>query len=427
MKEIFTSVSKKDELEKIQPRERKDHSLERFVDAQERMYDRALAEVKDGKKLSHWIWYIFPQLKGLGESYNSYFYGIDNIEEASAYLKHPILGARLREITATFLNLKGVNAQDVFGFLDAMKVRSCMTLFDEVAEDDLYRKVIDRYYGGLADEKTLVLLSKSDAPFLCGAIAGDIIGSVYEFSPFKSTEFSLFCYSSEFTDDTVMTVANADWLLSRDSLFGIMQDWGNRYPTAGYGGMFLNWLQNYDPQPYNSFGNGSAMRVSPVGWAFDTLEKTLEAAKQSAEVTHNHPEGIKGAQATAACIFLARTGKSKQEIKEYIENTFSYNLSRTCDEIRPSYYFDVTCQGSVPESIIAFLDSTDFESAIRLAVSLGGDADTMGAITGGIAEAFYGGVPEHIRKEVQKRLPKEFINVMQEFYAKFILIQSPTK
>lgn len=427
MKEIFTSVSKKDELEKIQPRERKDHSLERFVDAQERMYDRALAEVKDGKKLSHWIWYIFPQLKGLGESYNSYFYGIDNIEEASAYLKHPILGARLREITATFLNLKGVNAQDVFGFLDAMKVRSCMTLFDEVAEDDLYRKVIDRYYGGLADEKTLVLLSKSDAPFLCGAIAGDIIGSVYEFSPFKSTEFSLFCYSSEFTDDTVMTVANADWLLSRDSLFGIMQDWGNRYPTAGYGGMFLNWLQNYDPQPYNSFGNGSAMRVSPVGWAFDTLEKTLEAAKQSAEVTHNHPEGIKGAQATAACIFLARTGKSKQEIKEYIENTFGYNLSRTCDEIRPSYCFDVTCQGSVPESIIAFLDSTDFESAIRLAVSLGGDADTMGAITGGIAEAFYGGVPEHIRKEVQKRLPKEFINVMQEFYAKFILIQSPTK
>jgi ADP-ribosyl-[dinitrogen reductase] hydrolase len=162
------------------------------------------------------------------------------------------------------------------------------------------------------------------------------------------------------------------------------------------------------------------MRVSPVGWAFDTLEKTLEAAKQSAEITHNHLEGIKGAQATAACIFLARTGKSKQEIKKYIESTFGYNLSRTCDEIRPHYCFDVTCQGSVPESIIAFLDSTDFESAIRLAVSLGGDADTMGAITGGIAEAFYGGVPEHIRKEVLKRLPKEFINVMQGFYAKFI-------
>lgn len=357
IKEIFTSFSKKEELEKIQPKERKDHSLERFVDAQEQMYDRALAEVKNGKKLSHWIWYIFPQLKGLGESNNSHFYGIDNIEEASAYLKHPVLGVRLREITATFLNLKGVNAQDVFGFLDAMKVCSCMTLFDEVSEDDLYRKVIDRHYDELADEKTLVLLGKSKAKFLCGAIAGDIIGSIYEFRPFKNTDFSLFSDSSEFTDDTVMTIANADWLLSGDSLLGIMQDWGNRYPTAGYGGMFLEWLQTYDPQPYNSFGNGSAMRVSPVGWAFDTLEETLEAAKQSAEITHNHLEGIKGAQATAACIFLARTGKSKQEIKEYIESTFCYNLSCTCDEIRPNYCFDVTCQGSVPESIIAFLDN----------------------------------------------------------------------
>ena len=162
------------------------------------------------------------------------------------------------------------------------------------------------------------------------------------------------------------------------------------------------------------------MRVSPVGWAFNTLEETLEAAKQSAEITHNHPEGIKGAQATAACIFLARTGKSKEDIKEYIEKTFGYNLSRTCDEIRPTYKFDESCQGTVPESIIAFLDSTDFESAIRLTVSLGGDADTMGAITGGIAEAFYGGVPEQIRKEVLKRLPNEFIEVMQKFYQKFV-------
>ena len=162
------------------------------------------------------------------------------------------------------------------------------------------------------------------------------------------------------------------------------------------------------------------MRVSPVGWAFNTLEETLEAAKQSAEITHNHPEGIKGAQATAACIFLARTGKSKEDIKEYIEKTFGYNLSRTCDEIRPTYKFDESCQGTVPESIIAFLDSTDFESAIRLTVSLGGDADTMGAITGGIAEAFYGGVPEHIRKEVLKRLPNEFIDVMSKFYLKFV-------
>ena len=269
-------------------------------------------------------------------------------------------------------------------------------------------------------ERTLAILGKLDVKFLCGAIAGDIIGSFYEFNATKKYDFYLFTPFSKFTDDTVMTVANADWLITGDSLLGVMQDYGNRYPHAGYGGMFRTWLKEDEPKPYNSFGNGSAMRVSPVGWAFDTLEKTLEAAKESAKITHNHPEGIKGAQATAVCIFMARTGKSKQEIKEYIENTFGYNLNRTCDEIRPDYHFDVTCQGSVPESIIAFLESTDFESAVRLAVSLGGDADTMGAITGGIAEAFYGGVPEHIRKEVLKRLPNEFINVMQKFYQKFV-------
>ncbi len=404
----------------MQSHERKEHSLERFVDAQERMYERALVEVKNGQKVTHWIWYIFPQLKGLGESYNSQYYGINDIEEARAYLHHPVLGGRLREITTAFLNLTGVKAQDVFGYLDAMKVRSCMTLFNEVAKDDLFKRVLDRYYSGLADEKTLAILGKLDVKFLCGAIAGDIIGSIYEWNRTKETDFHLFTLSSKFTDDTVMTVANADWLLTGDSLLGIMQDYGNRYPHAGYGGMFRSWLREDEPKPYNSFGNGSAMRVSPVGWAFDTLEETLEAAKQSAEITHNHPEGIKGAQATAACIFLARTGKSKQEIKEYIEQTFGYNLNRTCDEIRPDYHFDVTCQGSVPESIIAFLESTNFESAIRLAVSLGGDADTMGAITGGIAEAYYGGVPEHIRKEVLKRLPNEFIDVMQKFYQKYI-------
>ena len=421
IKEIFSFFQKKEEEpKKVQPKERKDHSLERFVDAQERMYEMALAEVKSGKKLSHWIWYIFPQLKGLGSSNNSIYYGIDDIEEARTYLAHPVLGTRLREITSVFLNTVGKNAQDVFGYLDAMKVRSCMTLFNEVAEDDLFRKVLDRYYNGCADGKTLAILGKLDVKFLCGAMAGDIVGSAYEFNPTKNLGFYLFNPFSKFTDDTVMTVANADWLLTGDNLWVIMQDYGNRYPFAGYGGMFRNWLREDAPKPYNSFGNGSAMRVSPVGWAFDTLEETLEVAKQSAEVTHNHPEGVKGAQATSACIFLARKGKSKEEIKEYIEKTFGYNLNRTCDEIRPTYDFDVTCQGSVPESIIAFLESTDFENAIRLAVSLGGDADTMGAITGGIAEAFYGGVPEHIRKEVLKRLPKEFIEVMQKFYQKFV-------
>lgn len=254
---------------------------------------------------------------------------------------------------------------------------------------------------------------------ILGAIAGDIIGSIYEFNSTKNVDFLLLSESSVYTDDTVMTVANADWLLSGDALKGVMLDYGNRY-AASYGGWFFSWLWSENPQPYNSWGNGSAMRVSPVGWAFGTLEETLEAAKQSAEVTHNHPEGIKGAQATAACIYWARKGKTKQQIKENVEALFGYDLSRTCDEIRPTYEFEPSCQKTVPESIIAFLESTDFESAIRLAVSLGGDADTMGSITGGIAEAFYGGVPEHIRKEVLKRLPDEFIEVMQKFYQKFV-------
>ncbi len=265
-----------------------------------------------------------------------------------------------------------------------------------------------------------------DKGILLGAIAGDVIGSVYEFWPVKSTDFDLFTTSSKHTDDTVMTVANADWLLTGDSIQGVMLDYGNRYAGAGYGGMFCEWLFYMDePKPYNSWGNGSAMRVSPVGWAFDSLEETLEAAKRSAEVTHNHPEGIKGAQATAACIFLARTGKSKQEIKEYVEQTFGYDLNRTCDEIRPKYTFEESCQKTVPESIIAFLESTDYESAIRLTVSLGGDADTMGAITGGIAEAYYGGVPEAIKTEVVKRLPDEFIEVMTKFYEKFVQSKVP--
>ena len=257
---------------------------------------------------------------------------------------------------------------------------------------------------------------------LLGAIAGDMIGSYYEHIRTKDYNFLLFRNRSICTDDTKMTVAVAKWLLDTDrsagSLVRLLQDYGRRYP-GGYGRAFLQWVLSDNPQPYNSWGNGSAMRVSPVGWAFDTLEDTLEAAKQSAEVTHNHPEGIKGAQATAACVFMARKGKSKQEIKEYVEQTFDYDLNRTCDEIRPNYSFEVSCQKSVPESIIAFLESADYESAVRLAVSLGGDADTMGAIAGGIAEAFYGGVPVHIQTEVLKRLPEEFVEIMTRFWEKF--------
>ena len=251
---------------------------------------------------------------------------------------------------------------------------------------------------------------------MTGAIAGDIIGSVYEFDNIKTTDFPLFTNESDYTDDTIMTVAVADWLLNGGDLAKVMQRYGREYPypTGGYGGRFSGWLREKDPLPYNSWGNGSAMRVSAVGWMFDSLEKTLEVAKETAVVTHNHPEGIKGAQATAAAIYLARTGKSKQDIKLYIETTFSYDLGRTCDEIRPFYRFNESCQGTVPEAIIAFLDSSDFEDAIRLAVSLGGDSDTLACITGGIAEAFYG-IPEDIEKQVSDKLPGTFQKVIKEF------------
>ena len=251
---------------------------------------------------------------------------------------------------------------------------------------------------------------------MTGAIAGDIIGSVYEFDNIKTTDFPLFTNESDYTDDTIMTVAVADWLLNGGDLAKVMQRYGREYPypTGGYGGRFSGWLREKDPLPYNSWGNGSAMRVSAVGWMFDSLEKTLEVAKETAIVTHNHPEGIKGAQATAAAIYLARTGKSKQDIKQYIETTFSYDLGRTCDEIRPFYRFNESCQGTVPEAIIAFLDSSDFEDAIRLAVSLGGDSDTLACITGGIAEAFYG-IPEDIERQVYDKLPGTFQKVIKEF------------
>ncbi len=255
---------------------------------------------------------------------------------------------------------------------------------------------------------------------ILGAIAGDVIGSTYEFCPHRGTDIKLFYTDSCFTDDTVMTVAVAKWLLEGGDLVKTMQEYGRKYPNAGYGQRFAFWLVSPNPEPYNSWGNGSAMRVSPVGWAFETLEETLDVAKQTAEVSHNHPEGIKGAQATAACVFLARKGYKKREIREYIERTFGYDLKRSCDKIRPEYRYDESCQGSVPESIICFLESYDFESCIRLAVSLGGDADTMAAIAGGIAEAYYGSVPDFIENEVLDRLPWDLTYTMSKFYERFM-------
>lgn len=255
---------------------------------------------------------------------------------------------------------------------------------------------------------------------MLGAIIGDIIGSVYEKQEIKTTEFDLFSKWSRFTDDTVLTIATADCILNSGDYTLYYQKFGKEYPKKGYGGTFQNWIFSENPQPYNSWGNGSAMRVSPIAYAYNTMEETLQNAKESAEVTHNHPEGIKGAQAIAAAIFLARSGSSKKEIKQFITNTFNYDLNRTVESIRPSYNFDVSCQGSVPESIIAFLDGDNYESTVRLAISLGGDADTLAAMAGSIAEAFYKEIPSELRLESIKRLPDEFIAIIDKFYLKYV-------
>lgn len=252
---------------------------------------------------------------------------------------------------------------------------------------------------------------------LLGAICGDIIGSYYE-SKWRSTKrynFTILPAKARFTDDTVMTIAVAEWLMNGGNVTEYLQKWGRKYHNAGYGGNFYDWIFNKDPQPYNSFGNGSAMRVSPVGWVFDTLKETLEKAKESAEVTHNHPEGIKGAQAVAAAIFMARNGSTKDEIKSFIEERFGYDLSRSYSDIQPTYHFHVSCQKSVPESIICFLESSDYEDAVRRSVSMGGDTDTMAAIAGSIATAYYDEIPEEIKNGCLERLTPEIKDVINRF------------
>lgn len=253
---------------------------------------------------------------------------------------------------------------------------------------------------------------------MLGAIAGDIIGSAYEFHPWKGEWqlFPLFPRRARFTDDTVMTMAVARSIMEStetgkdlaELLIDNFHYYGHKYPDAGYGGKFRKWLLTRNRQPYCSFGNGSAMRVSPAGWAADSLEATEKLAEITAAVTHNHPEGIKGAQAVAGSIFLARNGASKEEIKTYAANKYGYNLDRTIAEIQPLYGFDETCQGSVPEAILAFLESDSYEQTVRKAVWLGGDADTQAAIAGGIAEAMYG-VPDEISKPALDRLDSHLL------------------
>jgi ADP-ribosylglycohydrolase len=258
-------------------------------------------------------------------------------------------------------------------------------------------------------------------PTLCllGALTGDVVGSIYEYAiNFKEMEFPLFsprCFS---TDDTILTVAVADAILDQQNYGKAILEYARRYPTADFGGRFRGWMNSANPVPYNSLGNGSAMRASPVGWAYNTVEDVLIQAEASASPTHNHPEGIKGAQATALAVLLARSGASKEVIRREISDRFHYDLSRTLDQIRPFYHFNETCPGTVPEAILAFLESNDFEDAIRKAISLGGDADTLAAITGSIAEAAYG-VPDWIAAEVQSRIPSELWKVVVLFSQKY--------
>ncbi|MBN1532539.1 MAG: ADP-ribosylglycohydrolase family protein [Spirochaetes bacterium] len=254
---------------------------------------------------------------------------------------------------------------------------------------------------------------------MIGAIIGDIAGSPYERHNIKTTDFPLFGPRSRFTDDTVLTVATAEAILRGGDYRDFYREYYRRYPDAGYGGFFRQWGAARDPAPYGSFGNGSAMRVSPVGFACATLEETLREAARSAAVTHDHPEGIRGAQAVASAVFLARSGAGKDAIRDYIAGTFRYDLSADIDWLRKHYTFDVSCQGSVPQAIIAFLRSRDFEDAVRIAVSIGGDSDTIACMCGGIAQAHYGSVPAGITEEAMKRLDGKLRDVIEKFRAAY--------
>lgn len=255
---------------------------------------------------------------------------------------------------------------------------------------------------------------------MLGAIAGDIIGSVHEFAATKTKDFPLFGPESRFTDDTVLTVAMAEWILTGADLVDLLHDYTASFPGRGYGLMYGRWASNRWRKPYHSFGNGSAMRVSPIGFAFETLEEVLQWAERSAAVTHNHPEGIRGAQATAAAVFWARQLRDKEEIRRRLAERFGYDLGFTLDAIRPTYRFNETCQDTVPQALVAFLESSGYEDAIRSAVSLGGDADTLACITGGMAEAYYG-VPESISRHCFDVLDDRLATVVQRFRERFRL------
>jgi len=254
---------------------------------------------------------------------------------------------------------------------------------------------------------------------MIGAIAGDIIGSVYEARPIKTKTFPFFHPQCRFTDDSVLTIAVAQAIMQDRDYRRWVWEIGRRHPHAGYGGAFIQWLNSHEPEPYNSWGNGAAMRVSPVGWAFDGTDAVLREAARTAEISHNHPEGIKGAQATALAVFMARTTRDKTVIKKEVVDRFGYDLDRSVEAIRPSYGFDVSCQGTVPEAIISFLEADSYEDAVRNAISLGGDSDTLACITGAIAEAYYGPVSQHIFDKVKALLTPDLWSITEQFYRRY--------
>jgi len=251
---------------------------------------------------------------------------------------------------------------------------------------------------------------------MIGAVAGDIIGSVYEHDRIKTKDFALFSPRSSFTDDSVLTIAIAKATLEDHDYKRAVWEMGRKYPQAGYGGSFIQWLRSGDPKPYGSWGNGAAMRVSPIGFAFDDADTVLLEATRTALISHDHPEGIKGAQATALAVFLARTTRNKTRVKEEVAGRFGYDLNPTIEEIRPTYGFDESCQGTVPQALTCFLESTSFEDAVRNAVSLGGDSDTLACIAGGIAEAHFQEIPLSVLREVRSRLTRELWDVSLRFY-----------
>ena len=312
-------------------------------------------------------------------------------------------------------------------------IEECCQFFDDhaIQPADESIRIIDLFHLKIYKPRDLFKARY----MLLGGIIGDTVGSVYEFDNIYTKQFPLFSNRSIYTDDSIMTLAVADVLqyenpkrfpmdydFIREQIIQSMQKWGRKYPNpkGAYGNRFTKWLMSKNPEPYNSLGNGSAMRVSAVGWVCQTLEQTLELAAATADITHNHPEGIKGAQATAAAIFLARTGKSVTEIRQYIESTFRYDLSRTCDQIREVYTYNETCQGTVPEALTAAFEGKDFEDVIRLAVSLGGDCDTLTCIAGSVAGALFD-IPKEIAKETMKRLPDDMLDVFKRFsYSRLI-------